>query len=140
MVPTKRVVGIILATDSVTRASRKGCPNHPIDFKRQLAALACAPNVSVAKLARKHGINANMLFKWRRQYRAGRFGISTEGAVVAVPAKLLPVVTSTGKPRVATTPSELVIEIVLAEAKVRVRGGVDPIMLGAVLDCLARHR
>lgn len=143
MAPTKRVVGTIVATDSVARTSRKGCPNHPIDFKRQLAALACAPNVSVAKLALKHGINANMLFKWRRQYRAGLFGTAAEGAVVAGPGRLLPVVVtsaSMGKSKVAAALGEPVIEIVLAHATVRVRGGVNPITLGTVLDCLARHR
>lgn len=56
------MAGTILATDSIARASRKGRPNYPIDFKRQLATLACAPNVSVSKLAAKHGINANMVF------------------------------------------------------------------------------
>nr|WP_249172042.1 transposase [Burkholderia vietnamiensis] len=46
------------------RASRKGCPNHPIDFKRRSAELACEPGVSVSKLALEHGLNANQLFRW----------------------------------------------------------------------------
>lgn len=52
------------------RVTRKGSPNYPVDFKRQLAALACEAGISVAKLALKHCINANLLFKWRRHYRA----------------------------------------------------------------------
>jgi len=142
------MVGTILATYSVMRASRKGCPNHPIELKRQLAALACAPNVSVAKLALKHGINANMLFRWRRQYRSGCFGtLVSEDTMTAeprlgAPLKLLPVVTSRsmGKSKVATAPGETVIEIVLADATVRLQGGVNPITLSTVLDCLARRR
>jgi transposase-like protein len=37
--------------------------------ERRLAAAACDPAVSLARLALEHGINANLLFKWRRQYR-----------------------------------------------------------------------
>ena len=72
--------------------SRKGRPNYPIGFKRDLAMQACEPDVSVAKLALKHSINANMLFKWRRQYRAGQFGVA-EKCSVAESVTLLPVVT-----------------------------------------------
>ncbi|WP_407667947.1 transposase [Paraburkholderia acidipaludis] len=31
-----------------------------------MAAAACKPGVSVARLAHENGINANMLFTWRR--------------------------------------------------------------------------
>lgn len=68
------VVGITLSTSQINRTTRKGRPNYPIDFKRSVAVLACVPSVSVAKLALKHGINANLIFKWRRHYRAGKFG------------------------------------------------------------------
>lgn len=30
-----------------------------------------APGASVAIIARRHGVNANQLFSWRRQYRRG---------------------------------------------------------------------
>ncbi|WP_200821829.1 transposase [Caballeronia humi] len=43
-----------------------------------MAAGACEPGVSVSKLARGHGINANMLFKWRRRYRAEQAAGTTE--------------------------------------------------------------
>ncbi len=49
--------------------SRKGRPNYDREFRRRLAAAACEPGASVAKLARENGINANMLFMWRRRYR-----------------------------------------------------------------------
>ncbi|WP_229522062.1 transposase [Massilia antarctica] len=51
--------------------NRKGRPNYPAEFKRQLAVAACEPGISVSKLAQEHGVNANMLFKWRRDLRAG---------------------------------------------------------------------
>lgn len=144
MAPTKRLVGTTLATEGIKRASRKGCPNHPIDLKRRLAALACEPDVSVAKLALTHGINANLLFKWRRQYRAGKFGaIAPEGAAGIAPpaARLLPVVTTprAGIPRDADR-LQPCIEIVLGDATVRVCGEVSSAALRTVIDCLARRR
>ena len=61
-----------LDTDAKT-GNRKGRPNYPADFKRRLATEACTPGISVSKLARQHTINANMLFKWRRELGAGLF-------------------------------------------------------------------
>ena len=54
------------------KRTRKGTPNHPIEFRRELAKLACEPGVSVARLALDHGLNTNLLFKWRRAYQAGQ--------------------------------------------------------------------
>lgn len=134
------MAGAILATDSIARASRKGRPNYPIDFKRQLAALACAPNVSVSKLAAKHGINANMVFKWRRQYRAGYFGAPVTGPRTT-PVALIPVITSAVSERQSSVrKGEPMIEVVMGDVTLRLRGGVDPITLSTVLDCLARRR
>ena len=51
MVPTRFLVGTTLTTNGIARVTRKGRPNHPLEFKRQLAELACEPGISVAKLA-----------------------------------------------------------------------------------------
>ncbi len=67
-----------MATLVLQRVSRKGRPTHPVEFKRRLAQAACAPGISVAKLAQEHRINANMLFKWRRHDRAGRLSSDTQ--------------------------------------------------------------
>ena len=147
MAPTKYLVGTTLTTSGITRVTRKGRPNYPIDFKRHLAVLACEPAISVAKLALEHGINANMLFKWRRHYRAGLLG-KPQSAPVAVelpyasPAPtLLPVVTSPPKRRVdsvgVTRPAML--EIVVGGTTVRVIGEVERDALRMVLDCLAER-
>jgi transposase-like protein len=45
----------------------KRSANYPLAFKRQLAQRACGENVSVAQLALEHGLNTNMVFKWRRR-------------------------------------------------------------------------
>jgi transposase len=105
------------APSAARPGGRKGRPNYPTDFKLRLAQQACEPGVSVSRLAHEHGINANMLFKWRRHYRAGLLG--------SVPAQplLLPV-TIADAPSVAvshaTPPGR--IEIVIADAIVRIDG------------------
>ena len=37
--------------------------------KRRMVAEACQPGASVADIARRHGVNANLLFNWRRMGR-----------------------------------------------------------------------
>ncbi len=115
--------------------NRKGRPNYPVEFKHRVATAACDPGVSVSKLAQQHGINANMLFKWRRNLRAALLTKSTSR-----PAQFLPVVVqrSAGqgaRPGGTTSPTNF-IEIVIADAVVRVSAGTDAALLQLVLHGL----
>jgi transposase len=117
------------APSTAQSGSRKGRPNYATDFKLRLAQQACEPGVSVSRLAREHGINANMLFKWRRHYRAGLLG--------SVPASplLLPV-TIADAPAVSHATPAGRIEIVIADVIVRIDGAVDPATVRAILQGL----
>jgi transposase len=135
-------------------SSRKGRPNYALEFKRRLAIAACAPDISVARLAQEHGINANLLFKWRSRYRAGELGgIGSEQAV------LLPVSIHAADevgPDVETQTQRRAldaitvkheglavlpcIEIEIAGATVRLRGAIDVVQLRLVLHCLGRTK
>jgi transposase len=42
-----------------------------VEQKRQMVQETLVPGASVAIIARRHGVNANQLFSWRRQYRRG---------------------------------------------------------------------
>ena len=140
-----------MATAGLRRPSRKGCPNRAVEFKRGLATVACQPGVSVAKLALEHGVNTNLLFKWRREYRAGKFGspdpahrltpIPSDIAVAATrpePAiTLLPVHAPTAQSGAITRPA--CIEVVFTCATVRICGAPELAPLRMVLDCLARR-
>ncbi|MFB2866354.1 transposase [Aeromonas sp. MdU4] len=53
-----------------TNSSRKGRANYSREFKQRLVDAANQPGVSVSKLAQEHGVNANLLFKWRRDAKA----------------------------------------------------------------------
>jgi transposase len=140
-----------MATAVARRPTRKGCPNRAIEFKRELAVAACAPGISVAKLALEHGINANQLFKWRREYRAGKFGApdpahvpEPSGYDLALAASqpdtaltLLPVQAPAGQLDVSTAPA--CIEVTFRSATVRIRGVPEMASLRLVLDILARR-
>ncbi len=121
-------------------------PSFPIEFKVRAAALACAPGISVSKLAREHDLNTNRLFRWRRQYRAGEFYAPVESAPALFPVGLVtqndtPIVelpspaTRFGDTSVSK-PIESTIEIRIAGAVVRVEGDVDVIRLRTVLSAL----
>ena len=51
--------------------------------KRELIEAGLQPGVSVAKLALAHGINANQLHKWRRQFPVARTTV-----VVRAPSRI----------------------------------------------------
>src|SRR5260370_42117199 len=57
--------------------------------KRRIVELVLQPGVSVARVAQAEGVNANQVFKWRREYRNGRLVEAGESAT-----SLLPVVVS----------------------------------------------
>ena len=48
--------------------------------KRRIVEQTLEPDASVAKVARAHGVNANQVFAWRRQYRQGLLGENSETA------------------------------------------------------------
>lgn len=58
-----------------------------IEEKRRIVEEALMPGASVAQVARLHGVNANQVFAWRRQYQAGELV-----AASATGPKLLPVI------------------------------------------------
>ncbi len=127
-------------------SSRKGRPNYPMEFKRRLAAASCEGKMSASRLAREHGVNANLLFKWRRQYRAGELGGPVDDRCVLLPVALAapegspPMLCATRasvvetEARVAST--ESCVEIDVGGLTVRVRGTVDIEQLGRVLGCV----
>jgi transposase len=131
-----------LDTAEVVTGGRRGRPNYSIEFKRRLAVEACEPGVSVAKLALRYELNTNMVFKWRRQYRAGQFDTHGDTKAVGTKPLFLPVITGpvAGKPsttKAAASPQPGYIEIIHGRTSVRVCGDITSSALHLVLDCLA---
>ena len=125
----------------VVRAPRRR-REHSVEFKRELVARSLEPGVSVAAIAMDSGINANLLFGWRRRHLASL--AQTEPAPVRSPVSvLLPVSIETGPREIHRTPpapparsSSGIIEIDIGSARVRLRGPVDDTSLRSVLTAL----
>jgi transposase len=141
-----------MATAEARRQTRKGCPNRAVEFKREIAAAACAPGISVAKLALEHGVNANLLFKWRREYRAGKFGAPDPAHRPASSCADLAVAEANQpEPAVTLLPVQVpaavadviaasaCIEVLFRSATVRICGAPEVTSLRVVLDTLARR-
>lgn len=128
-------------------------PNFPTEFKRRLAEQSFEPGASVALIARANEVNANLLFKWRRQYLQGAYGIpSHPNPTISDPARksapLLPVsiVADTAKSTPVTvrdagsvnTVVENVCEVVFSNACLRISGEVSPATLRLLIRELSR--
>lgn len=122
--------------------------------KRRIVEETLVPGAAVAAVARKHGVNANLLFGWRRLYKQGLLEQCRE------PATLLPVKVTTptltlgsseataAAPRATprarsrgsrrgTAPSDGYLEVALGgDVVVRIHGRVEPQALAAVMTAL----
>jgi transposase len=96
--------------------------------KRQMVAETQAPGASVSIVARRHDVNSNQLFRWRRQLLPK--AVVESGAMV--PVEIAP---DGGRPR--RTDREGVIEIAFGcGARVRLRGEVSAETLRQVIELL----
>jgi transposase len=94
---------------------------------------------SVARVARKYGVNANQVFYWRRLYQGGQLGGEPQGGL-----KLLPVRVAEDAEPAKTEPAAAVspplagaIHIELpGVARISLEGCVDPEVVRAVLESL----
>lgn len=51
----------------MNEAKKKTRRRYDAEFKQQILAECAEPDASVASVALSHGINANVVHKWRRQ-------------------------------------------------------------------------
>ncbi|MBT2791104.1 IS66-like element accessory protein TnpA [Paraburkholderia strydomiana] len=62
------------------------------EFKQQVIRETLEPGMSLSIVARRHDINANVVFGWRKQYREGKLVVPALEAAPSVPStKLLSV-------------------------------------------------
>lgn len=102
------------------KRKRRRSTNYQLEFKRKLAQQACDESVSVAQLALQHGLNTNMLFRWRRQLRDGLLDTTTQFLPVTLAAELKE------PPGVDACGTAGRIEIQLGQARVCIHGAPDP--------------
>ncbi len=121
----------IIDNDQVTSKRRRR--EHSPALKRQLVERALKPGASVAAIALEAGINANLLFTWRREHRDT---MATPAPVALLPVNVEEPGTSTSQAAPPRSPSGT-IEIDIGRARVRLRGVVDDDNVRCVLQTLS---
>ena len=127
--------------DTLVQGSQVGIPKdrkrrRTIKERRDIVEETLAPGASVARVARRHDVNANQVFYWRKQFLEGRLGISMN-------PQLLPVKVEAERPTeavksVVSTLPPGTMEIAFPKGTLRIAGSVDVAALRAVLESLAR--
>jgi transposase len=97
--------------------------------KRKIVAEAMEPGASMAEVARRHDVNPNLLFTWRRRTR------TKSAAEGAGSVELVPVVVA---PETAAPASRMEIVLVSGE-RIIVGPDVDTAALGRIVKTLARR-
>ena len=117
---------------------------HTDAFKQALVERSLAPGASVAAIAQDAGINANLLFNWRRlhlQSLALPVADAARGPVLLPVTVVEPAPASPTPPASPPAPAARVsagsIEISIRGTVVRIRGSVDEASLRTVLRALA---
>jgi len=112
-----------------------------LEEKRRIVEETLAEGASVAGVARAHGVNANLVFNWRKLCKAGRLG--GRGGAKLLPVKVTP--ESSPQPTapllergLSSSSSGGTIHVQLRHAQVSIEGGADPVLLRVLLECLQR--
>ena len=123
------VIDAVSSRRALPRAKRQ---YRSPELKRQIVEETLAPSASVARVARAHGVNANQVFAWRRQYQRGLL----KGGNRALPGLWAVRLTEGGEDATgAPMPRSLsgVIQVELPKGQLRLTGAVDAEALRLVL-------
>jgi len=139
---------VVMDSSAVVKIEQPKRQRRSIAEKRRIVELAMQPGASIARVAREHGVNANMVHYWRKLYRQGRLGDNQANSVrllpvsvgeSAAPAMVEPVT------KLASPPSALMsstssgsIYIEFPKLHLRVENGADAALLRVVLESLPR--
>ncbi len=86
---------------------------HDPELKRQVLAECAAPGASVAKVAMSHGLNANLVHKWRRAAAMDRDA--------AIASAFVPVSVVPASPPAVEMPQFIEVDLQRGPVAVRVR-------------------
>jgi len=103
----------------------------PEALKRQMVAETLEPGASVSIVARRHDVNTNQLFKWRREL------LPKAVPAVVEAGTMVPVEIVAERPRRRRAERKGIIEIAFGGgARVSLRGEVEPAVLRQVIELL----
>lgn len=107
--------------------------------KIAIVAKALEPGVNVSEIARRHDLNPQQLFGWRKRWRAEAEALIEAQRAPAAPM-FAPVVVEATPPlppaEVAANAAPGMIEIVVGATTIRIRGAADAKTLTVVLKAL----
>ena len=107
-----------------------------VEEKRRIVEETLAAGASVARVARRHAVNANQVFYWRRQYREGRLGKVSSSNLLPVTISEIPTNKSGQVRGVAPRCTSGTMDIQLPKGQLRVTGSVGAEALRTVLEYL----
>jgi transposase len=117
-----------VSTNGLVDPERSKRRQYSEALKRQMVAETQVPGASVSVVARRHDVNSNQLFRWRRQLLPK--AVVESGAMV-------PVAVAADEDRPRRTDRDGVIEIAFGcGARVRLRGEVSSETLRQVVELL----
>lgn len=127
---------VMSGTPVVKKRQRR--PNFPYEFKIALVEQSLQPGACVAQIARENGINDNMLFNWRHQYRKGDLLSSGKNTPVLLPVTLTPepdnkIPAPVQVEQTDTPPDSLCCELVLPAGTLRLKGELTPALLQTLI-------
>src|SRR6266436_3293074 len=107
-----------------------------LEEKRRIVEETLESGASVARVARRHAVNANQVFYWRKKYREGRLGKGRSSSLLPVEVSEIPS-NKSGQVRCVSSRCSLgAMEIKLPKGQVRITGSVEAEALRTVLECL----
>jgi transposase len=107
---------------------------HPISEKLKIVKLSLQPGVSVAEVARAHGVNANQVFTWRRAFERGEL---SEPCAALIPVTVSNPEDERRESEAVATCAGGTIHIELpGRALISVESGADPVLLRSILESL----
>jgi transposase len=100
--------------------------------RRAIVEETLLPGASVSRVARRHDVNANQVFYWRKLYQEGRLGTTTNFLPVRVASEQR----GEGVNGSGCIPQPGTMEIKLPKGTLRVFGTVDVMALRTVIESL----
>jgi transposase len=122
-----------VAIETASRAKRR---RRSVEEKRRIVDETLEAGASVARVARRHAVNANQVFYWRKKYREGRLGKVRTGNLLPVTVSEIPSNKSGQVRSVSSRCSLGAMEIKLPKGQLRITGSVEAESLRIVLECL----
>lgn len=127
-----------MAQPVISNPNQRTYQRHSTDRKRRIVEESLRPGASVARVARVHGVNANQVFNWRKQFRDEILGAAANAG-----ADLVPVTVADNGPPTTQSKSETAPETSAGRLRIEsprgslvIEGQPDFLVLRLVLEAM----